>query len=290
MKTISNTIKNIGYKIISLGLGQQSTVLYLMSSLNIIERADYAIFADTGSENKTTYVFFEWLKNWAKQHKGIPIIQVGRNNLYNDLMATTSGVRKRFASIPAFTRNEEGKIGILRRQCTNEYKVQEIFRGIRTLYQLKPRQRMPKTEVWMGITVEEKERAKFSPFNWLTYVYPFLNLRTSKNDFQRTEYTSLFRRSECTQWLETNGYPIPPKSACTFCPFQSDKRWLELKTLSPDEWQQVIMLDEAIRNSTQKGVKQPVYLHRSATPLAKVDLQTNQLDLFNAECNGVCGI
>ena len=33
-------------KIISLGLGIQSTAMYLMSSLGLINRADYAIFAD----------------------------------------------------------------------------------------------------------------------------------------------------------------------------------------------------------------------------------------------------
>ena len=37
-------------KIISLGLGIQSTAMYLMSSLNYIDRADYAIFADPGAE------------------------------------------------------------------------------------------------------------------------------------------------------------------------------------------------------------------------------------------------
>lgn len=285
-----HTPKRPEYKVISLGLGQQSTAMYLMSSLGVIERADYAIFADTGAESKATYSFFTWLKAWSEKNGGIPILKVGKQNLYDDLMSVASGLRKRFASIPAFTRDAAGKVGILRRQCTNEYKIREIFRAIRELYHLKPGQRMSKTEVWLGITVEEKERAKFAPFGWLSYVYPFLNIRTTKADFERKYYTTFFRRTECTQWLEENGFPIPPKSACTFCPFQSDRRWLEFKTQSPKEWKKLVALDEAIRNSTSKGINQPVYLHRSAKPLKDAELQEDQLDLFQCECSGSCGI
>lgn len=283
-------IRPTGYKVISLGLGQQSSALYLMSSMGIMERADYAVFADTGAESKATYTFLDWLKNWALKNKGIPILQVCKSNLYQDLMTSTPGVRKRFASIPAFVRNTQGKIGLLRRQCTNEYKVQQIFRAIRQLYELKPRQRMRSTEIWLGISLEEKERARFSPFGWLTYVYPFLNIRTTKHDFHRAPYTSLFRRAECIQWLEHHGFPVPPKSACTFCPFQSNRRWLECKTQDPEEWEKLVALDEAIRKSESKGIREQMYLHRSAMPLRDADLNSDQLDLFSAECNGICGI
>ena len=42
-------------KVISLGLGVQSTALYLMSSSGAVERADYAIFSDPGAEHPKTY-------------------------------------------------------------------------------------------------------------------------------------------------------------------------------------------------------------------------------------------
>ena len=43
-------------KIISLGLGIQSTAMYIMSTLGDIDRADYAIFADPGAELPDTYI------------------------------------------------------------------------------------------------------------------------------------------------------------------------------------------------------------------------------------------
>ena len=48
-------------KIISLGLGVQSTALCMMSSLGRIDRADHAIFADPGGELPQTYQILEYL-------------------------------------------------------------------------------------------------------------------------------------------------------------------------------------------------------------------------------------
>lgn len=290
MKGHGNIPKKEHYKIISLGLGQQSTALYLMSSLGQLERADFAVFSDTGSESKETYRYLWWLKTWAIRHKGIPIIHTGKKSLFKDLIAGANSGSKRSSSIPAFTKDEHGKVGILRRQCTEEYKTQEVFKSLRKIYRLRAKQRTPTTEIWLGITMEELERMKYPRTSWMTFVYPFLNYRSKKDGHEKVIYTKQLRRNDCVEWLKSNGFPIPPKSACIFCPFQSDRRWLELKKNNPKEWKKVVRLDERIRNSSQKGIKQPIYLHRSARPLAEANLQENQLELFNAECSGMCGI
>ena len=72
-------------KIISLGLGIQSTAMYLMSSLGHIDRADYAIFADPGAELPDTYRLWDYLKDWAKYNNGIPLIKK-RKSLYDDII------------------------------------------------------------------------------------------------------------------------------------------------------------------------------------------------------------
>jgi hypothetical protein len=280
----------LNYKIISLGLGQQSTTLYLMSSMGEIERADFAIFSDPGSEGSATYKHLKWLKRWTKRNKGIPILVVGKKSLYQDLIQATKITGKRFASIPLFTKDAKGKIGMLRRQCTEEYKTNEIFRTIRHAYGVRLYKRTPATEVWLGISLEEIERAKFPRTKWLTFVYPFLNIKATKNDFQRVNYTKIMRRADCQVWLEQHGFPVPPKSACTFCPYQSDARWKETKLNDPQEWKRLVHLDEQIRNSTKKGIEQPIFLHRSCQPLKDVDLHENQLDIFISECSGMCGI
>ena len=278
------------YKIISLGLGQQSTTLYLMSSTGFIERADYAIFSDTGSESKATYEHLKWLKKWSKENKGIPILHVGKKSLFKDLIYGTGNSGNRFASIPAFTKDVNGKVGILKRQCTEEYKTQEIFKALRKIYGLRYRQRTPDTEMWMGITLEEIERMRYPRTKWLTFVYPFLNAKSKKSSLENVPYTTIFNRANCVEWLKAYNFPVPPKSACIFCPFQSDHRWRELKLNQPEEWRKVVQLDETIRDSTHKGVEKPIYLHRSGKPLKDVNLQENQIDMFTSECSGICGV
>ena len=48
-------------KVIALGMGMQSTALYLMSSMGQFERADHAIFSDPMAEHPDTYKLVDWL-------------------------------------------------------------------------------------------------------------------------------------------------------------------------------------------------------------------------------------
>ena len=73
-------------KIISLGMGVQSTALYLMSCNGDLPRADYAIFADPGAEHKDTYKMLEWLLDWAEKNDGIPIVVNKESSILKDLM------------------------------------------------------------------------------------------------------------------------------------------------------------------------------------------------------------
>ena len=257
-------------KIISLGMGMQSFALYLMSSTGAIERADHAVFADPGREHPETYALLSWLQlRWKPKH-WIPF-HYESSTLYEDLLQKKEG---RFASIPAFTETD-GRTGMLRRQCTREYKIDVVYQKVRDLYGLQHRQWMPPTETWLGITIDEIGRAKESPNTWETRRYPLLEHNMS--------------RSDCRRWLQDHGYPIPVKSACVFCPYQSDARWKQLKEDHPDEFQQAVQIDRAIRNSTQSGVDRPAYLHRSLQPLDAVEFG-NQIDLFDNECEGMCGL
>ena len=261
-------MKNKKMKIISLGLGVQSTALYMMSSLGRIDRADHAIFADPGAELPQTYQILEHLKDWAKYNDGIPIHVTDERNLYKDLLNQKKG--KRLASIPAFT--EHG--GMLRRQCTGEYKIQPVIKKTRELHGLKPRQRMPMTEMWLGISMDEIERVKVSQLPRVEYYYPLIEERMS--------------RSECIQFFKDRSFPVPPKSSCVFCPYHSNKNWKELKEKLPEQFAQAVKVDEAIRDSSKKGVKEPIYLHRSCTPLERVDFG-DQLEMFMCE-EGFCGL
>jgi hypothetical protein len=257
-------------KIISLGLGVQSTAMYFLSSVNMIERADYAVFADPGAELPRTYEILEMLQDWAKYNNGIPIHVTNERNLLQDIMKAQNSRGVRWASIPAFT--ESG--GMIMRQCTGEYKIQPVIKKVRELHGLKPRQRMPKTEMWLGITLDEIQRMKISQLPRINYIYPLIEQRMS--------------RSDCMKTFKRFNFPIPPKSSCVFCPYHSDKNWKEIKEKLPEEWEKCVEIDNTIRDATKKGLNDKLYLHRSLTPLEKVQF-ADQQELFMCE-EGFCGL
>lgn len=275
-------------KIISLGLGLQSTAIYCMSSIGELPRADYAIFADPGKEKTDTYLYLEYLRKWSEGNNGIPIIENRDRNLYADLIEKTNSTKNRFASIPAFTLNDDGSRGMLRRQCTNEYKIVPVYQTIRRLYGLQPYKRTPETEIWHGITLDEIERMATPKHSWQINCYPLTGFKVTRgNSFEKLVWGIPKYRSALHDWYNTNSIKIPPKSACVFCPYQSDRSWADLKKNNRTDFEHAVAVDRAIRDSTKKGIKNPTYLHESMKPLDQINFNV-QSEIEWGECSGHC--
>lgn len=275
-------------KVLSLGVGKQSSALYYMSSLGELPRVDYAIFADTGGEKTSTLEYYEHLLKWKKENNGIEIFKANYKNLENDLLNKTNSSNNRFASIPAFTKNDIGKKGMLRRQCTNEYKIAQVNKKYRELLGL-GNKRFPTTEIWIGITLNEMERMVIPREQWKINVYPFCGYKVFHDG--KTEKFSGYERSlvGVLSWYREKGYKIPKKSSCKFCPFQQDEAWIELKEESPNDFKDAVKIDYSIRDSSKKGFHNPIYLHDSLLPLDEVKFDTNQLKLWG-NCTDACDV
>ena len=131
-------------------------------------------------------------------------------------------------------------------------------------------------EMIMGISTDEIYRVKTNPIKYITNVYPLIDKKIS--------------RSQCKEWMIKNNYASPPRSACTFCPFHNNKEWSEIKKGDQKEWQEVIAFDKAIRTNTKTDDK--IYLHPDCLPIDEIDFDKgkDQPDLFNNECEGMCGV
>jgi hypothetical protein len=276
-------------KIISLGMGVQSTALYYMSSMGDIERCDYAIFVDTGREKKKTLDYLEnILLPWQHENNGIPVIVVRKKNLYTDLLNSVNSTGQRFSSIPAFTKNTDGTTGMLRRQCTNEYKIEQVDRAIHDLYGLPAgKGKKPQTLVFKGISLDEIERLSIPDTLWKIHVYPFVGYRVSKKTTDKYPSKKM-TRLDIENWYISKGLPIPPKSACVFCPYQSDASYADMKENEPDDFEAAVKVDYAIRNSTKKGIKNQVFLHDTLKPLDQIEFKKGSPDLWHGECSGGC--
>jgi hypothetical protein len=272
--------------VISLGLGVQSTALYYMSSMGELPRADYAIFVDLGKEKKKTIQYLKFLQKWQKENNGIPITVVRKNNLYKDLLNSENSTGQRFSSIPAFTKNEDGSTGMLRRQCTNEYKIEQVDKAIREILEVKVILNTT-VNVWKGISLEEIERLSIPDRNWKVHLYHFCGYKVTKTDSFKID-SPLKTRNDIVNWYNSHGLPVPPKSSCVFCPYQSDAAWYDLKVNEPSDFKAAVRVDKAIRNSTKKGIISQAFLHDSCIPLDQIVFSPGLPDLWHGECSGAC--
>ena len=274
-------------RILSLGAGVQSSTMALMANAGAFgPLPDYAIFADTGWEPKKVYEHLKWLKTQLKYPVIICKNHLKSGSIKEDIVNEISK-EKGFLHIPFFAKNTDtGKIGIGPRQCTRNYKITPINRKIRHLIGLKDRQRFPRSiwvEVWVGISTDEAMRMKPSREKWIKNIWPLIDKNMS--------------RQACLDWYDGKNYRTPAKSSCIGCPYHDNTLWNEIKKESPEEFEEACKIDDMMRHSANnKNIER--YLHRRGEPLRSIDFdkllqkkkKDDQLDLFNNECEGMCGV
>ena len=254
---------------ISLGAGVQSTAMYLMAvEGELTPMPDFAVFADTQSEPKHVYTHLKWLI-YTFGHI-IPIHTSTEGNLRD------RAVRGGFTPVP-FWVERDGRESLGRRQCTRQFKLEACKQEVRRELGLSRGERAAgkySVECWVGISVDEATRAKPSRDSWIENRFPLL-------------YDVPMRRGDCLDWMEGRGHPLPGRSACTFCPFQGHREWVAMRDRDPDSFEDACQVDEAI------GPEQ--FVHRSLRPLREViddpdwD-ETRQVNMFEEECEGMCGV
>jgi 3'-phosphoadenosine 5'-phosphosulfate sulfotransferase (PAPS reductase)/FAD synthetase len=249
-------------KIISLGWGVQSFTMAAMVALGELEPVDFAIHADTTHEFSGTYAFASKWTPWLEE-RGVTVVTV---------RDAPEGTADKWGGvfIPSFTQAISKDGGQLRRQCTIRWKIYPIRRYIQAHRNHQP------VEQWIGISLDEYQRMRDSDVKYITNRYPLIERKMT--------------RADCEKWLLSHGLEIPPRSACTFCPFHNTAEWRNIKA-SPVDWQEAIGVDRAIRKARPPY---DLFVHPSRKPLEDVDLRTQeekgQMSLWDNECTGICGI
>lgn len=261
-------------RVISLGAGVQSTTMALMAAHGeITPMPDCAIFADTQWEPKSVYDHLDWL--CGGNVLPFPVYRVTAGNLRAAVLNRSNTTGGRFAAVPWFMKMPNGDDAMGRRQCTKEYKLRPVQKKIVELLGGHPK---AGAEVWVGISTDEAIRCKPSRVQYIVNRWPLLERHINRND--------------CLAWMRRNGYPTPPRSACIGCPFHNDGYWRKLKLFGGGNWDDAVEVDRAIR--LQPGFKGEQFMHRSLVPLEDADLTTledaGQLNMFNNECEGMCGV
>jgi hypothetical protein len=248
-------------KILSLGWGVQSFTLAAMVALGELEPVDAAIHADTTHESILTYEFAQRWTGWL-QCNSVKVITVSESIAAERVWSGEM--------IPAYTSNSLGENGQAFRTCTQRWKIIPMRRWIQANRNGEP------VEQWLGISLDEFQRMKDSDVKYITNRWPLIENKIT--------------RADCIKWLEEHELEVPPKSACTFCPYHNTAEWQRIKGSQAD-WKEAVDVDRAIRNARPPY---QLFVHPARKPLEEIDFRTQeekgQLSLWDQECSGICGV
>lgn len=235
---------------VSFGGGRQTVAMLVLAAQDAIPHRLF-LFANVGdrAEGPRTLDYFrEHALPYAEAH-GIElrmlrwVDRTGRErDLYDDLLR-----QERTISIPL---RDDGGFG--RRKCTSRYKIEVVARELRRLGATVE----DPAEVALGISVDEIERAspgvpKQQP--WTRKTYPLLDLG--------------LKVADCIRLVTDAGLPQPPRSACSFCPFQGQEEWQWQRQNAPDLFARNVELDRIMRDRHERLRVGPAGLASPTLPL-----------------------
>jgi len=263
-------------KIFSYGGGVQSTAALVLQTQGKLE-FDKFVFANVGddSENPETLKYFREVALPFAKKNNVDIVEVRKTTrgkeetLLNYMYRIEKGI-----AIP-LRMNGNGAPG--NRTCTNNFKIYQIEKYVKSLG-------VKKYIAGLGISTDEIHRARSEEWTQTIYknlevkrTYPLIKLNISRKD--------------CKAIIKNVGLPIPPKSACWFCPFTRHLEWVEMRMQNPERFEKVVEIEKMMQEKRKKINKDPVWYHPSLKPLeVAVGLQENFFDeLDNCE-SGYCMI
>jgi len=232
--------------ILSYGAGVNSTAL-MIYLLREEEPLDAVVFSDTGAELPESYRYLSVAEKFLKEHD-VPFHIVRSNNgtLYDTC------VRRRVIPSQVW------------RWSTRDYKITPIYRYYRSfgchICQ------------YIGIAYDELERMKDSRADYVSNLYPLVDAKID--------------RRGCENIIREEGLPLPVKSGCFFCPFNTVQRWSWLYANHPELYRKAMLLEENSKHFPKQHLAAP-----TLKGLAKSFKRGEKLTVLTQEyppCGGEC--
>lgn len=268
-------------KVISYGGGVQSSAMIVLATQGKIPDVDAALFSNVGddSEHPATISYVrDVMQPWAAE-RGLPVHELHRvkrdgtrETLYQRLMKPES------RSLPIPVRMPDtGAPGT--RSCTHDFKIKVVGKWLKA----NGASADDPATVCIGISTDEIQRVgnkRAEPYEQPTY--PLIDLGLNRQD--------------CMNVIADAGLPVPPKSACYFCPFHRPATWAEMRRDEPDLFWKSVHLEQVLNVRRDKLGRDHVYLTRFGKPLdeaiaeAQATLPGLEPEVFNdGQCDeGYC--
>jgi len=233
--------------VLSYGGGVNSTALMIL----LVERGyelDSVIFSDTGAEHPLTYNYLAVAQRYLNDHE-IPwhVVKSRNGSLYETC--------KRRRVIPSQ----------IWRWSTRDYKITPIYAYYRSLgghiFQ------------YIGIARDEVERIKSSHVDYVTNLYPLIDLNLD--------------REACIRVIKEAGLPVPVKSGCYFCPFNTVERWFELYQGQRLLFWRAVRLEESSKHFPRQKLNR-IPLRTMAGQFRQGRIPVEKHTLSDSPCGGHC--
>lgn len=261
-------------RVFSFGGGWQSMAAMVLAAQGVLDYQLF-LFANVGDDSEhpgTLAYFHQHAVPFAEAH-GIELVQLRKvvkatgqeRTLFQDL--TRPGDQT--PNIPLRAAN--GAPGA--RSCTSNWKI----RVIRA--ELKRRGASPASPaaVGIGISLDEIGRANDRRAESFENIeYPLLDLR--------------IRRADCPDIITAAGLPVPPRSACWFCPLKRPTAWTAMRADEPELFARACALEAHLNRRRDAAGKPHLFLTRFAKPLDQaIGHDTPLLSLGeDDEADGAC--
>ena len=248
--------------IVTYGGSIQSTTIAALIVTGHLPRPERLVMADTGRERTIVWRYLDEVTNPRLATIGLQIERIP--DVYRRWDIAKGDVPPGDILMPVYT--EAGKLPTF---CSNEWKKLPVRRYLREQGYGPD---LP-VRLWYGMSLDEVGRMRTSDVKWIENWYPLvLDPKTRKT------------RHDCASFLEREGWPLPPKSACWMCPHRDDATWREMKNNEPADFDKAVALEEEIR----RGPWGDIWLHKSRRPLDEVKFSSPErlplLDLCGDAC------
>lgn len=249
-------------RIVSYGGGVNSTAM-VVELVRRGEMPSAVVFSDTGGEKPETYAYLKTLDAWLLAHGAPALVTVKKGGLQETLEEHCL----RTGTLPSLA------YGFHR--CASKFKVEPMDRWRNNFPPAaEAKARGEKVEKCVGFDAGEDHRAERAKAR---------NDTAERLRFPLIEWD--MGRRECVAAIEAAGLPIPPKSACFFCPATKASQVLWLAKEHPDLFERAVAIE---RNGDIKEGSGPVGLGRRFSWEALVKADKAQLRMFEGAPDVAC--
>lgn len=254
----------------SFGGGVQSTAALVLASRHEIDYRTF-LFSNVGDDSERdetlTYVR-DVAVPFAREHD-LELVELSptRSGKPMTLLRLLEDPDRRSIAIPA--RGSNGG-PVVPRSCTRDFKIRVVDRELRR----RGASRSDPAIVGLGISLDEFQRATNRDGDNHTVEYPLLALKLTRED--------------CKRIIDEAGLPVPPKSACWFCPFTRLAEWREMRERRPERFARAVELEKTMGDKQEGLGRSRVYLTRYKGPLDEVVDEQTSLDFDDGCESGYC--